>query len=83
MYMVRHHVSFYDLYSFVLAQRSDDLLQVLSVLFVNHLSTVLRTEHHVIFAHPFGMCQTICLVCHIQSHLSVAIGLNILIVTVW
>ena len=62
--MVWHHMSFQYLYSFILAQSSDYFLQVCSILIVYDLSSVFRNEHYVVLAHPFCMCQTVCLVCH-------------------
>ena len=62
--MVWHHMSFEYLYPFVLAQSSDYFLQVCSILIVYDLSSVFRNEHYVVLAHPFCMCQTVCLVCH-------------------
>ena len=62
--MVGHHMSFKYLYSFILAQSSDYFLQVCSILIVYDLSSVFRNEHYVVLAHPFCMCQTVCLVCH-------------------
>ena len=80
--MVRHHMSFKYLYSFVLAQSSDYFLQVCSILIVYDLSSVFRNEHYVVLAHPFCMCQTACLVCHkISFHCSNR--LDILFYHVW
>ena len=62
--MVGHHMSFKYLYSLILAQSSDYFLQVCSILIVYDLSSVFRNEHYVVLAHPFCMCQTVCLVCH-------------------
>ena len=80
--MVRHHMSFKYLYSFVLAQSSDYFLQVCSILIVYDLPSVFRNEHYVVLAHPFCMCQTACLVCHkISFHCSNR--LDILFYHVW
>ena len=80
--MVRHHMSFKYLYSFILAQSSDYFLQVCSILIVYDLSSVFRNEHYVVLAHPFCMCQTACLVCHkISFHCSNR--LDILFYHVW
>ena len=62
--MVWHHMSFQYLYSLILAQCSDYLLQVCSILIVYDLPSVFRNEHYVVLAHPFRMCQTACLVYH-------------------
>ena len=80
--MVRHHMSFKYLYSFLLAQSSDYFLQVCSILIVYDLSSVFRNEHYVVLAHPFCVCQTVCLVCHkISFHCSNR--LDILFYHVW
>ena len=53
----------------VFIPRSDDVSQIFPILMIDGFSSVFRTEHDVILAHPFGMRQTVCLVCH-TSHLS-------------
>jgi hypothetical protein len=35
-------------------QQPNDLFQVFSVLIIDHLSSILGSEHNVIFTHPFG-----------------------------
>ena len=61
---IRHPVPFHYLHSLVLAQRPYDLPQICSVLVVVDLSLLLWRKHHMILAHPLGMRQTVCLVCH-------------------
>ena len=81
MNVIWHHVSFQDFYPLILTQSSDYFPQVFPILLIDYLPSVFRTEDNMVFAHPFGMCQTIRLVCHTLTHLSFTIGLNTFIVT--
>lgn len=48
--MIRHHMSFYYLYTLILAKRSYYFLQVFSVLVIYYLSPVLGYYYYLIFA---------------------------------
>ena len=56
--MICHHVSFDDFYSFVLAQRLDDIPQVCPILIVDRFPAVLGGKHDVILAHPLPYGKT-------------------------
>ena len=60
---------FYNFHPFVSAQRFDDVPQIFPILIVDDFPSVFRAEYDMILTHPFGMGQTVCLVCH-TSHLS-------------
>ena len=62
--MIRHHVAFDNFYTFILTQRYDDFFYAFTVLIIDRFSSILWSEHDMIFAHLFGMGQTICLIRH-------------------
>lgn len=65
--MIRHHMSFQNLNSPILAQGSYDIPQIFTILTVNNLSAVFETEHDMIFA-PHLVCAKL-LVCHTKTFL--------------
>ena len=81
MYVIRHQMSFQNLYSFVFTQCPYYFLQALSILIVNYFSSILWCEYDMVFAHPFRMRQTICFICHKVTFLSLQCSLNNHIIT--
>src|SRR5690606_13941114 len=53
-----------------------DLPYVFPNLIVDYFSPILWREHDVIFAHPFRVCQTVCLIGHTKHLSSLVCGLN-------
>ena len=53
MYMIRHHMPFYNFYTFPLTQIFYDLLDIFSQFFIDYFPTVLWCKNDVILAYPF------------------------------
>ena len=56
MYMIRHHMPFYNLDPFPFTEISCDLLDIFPQLIVNYFSSVLWCGNNMILAHPFSVC---------------------------
>ena len=53
MDMIRHHMSFDNLYTFVSAELLQDLHNAFFVLIIDYLSSILRCKYNMILSHPF------------------------------
>ena len=67
MYMVNHHVSFYNFYPLVITKLSYNLSYLFAVLPINCFSPILWSEHNMVSTQPLRMCQ-ILFFCH-KKHL--------------
>ena len=53
VYMIRHQMAFVYFDAFVLTELPEYFPETFSVLIVNDLSSILRSKHDMVFAHPF------------------------------
>ena len=64
VYMVYHHVSFKDFYTFIFAQSFYIFLQIPAILCIYCFPSILWCKNDVIFAHPLCVCKAVIFICH-------------------
>ena len=74
-------MTFKNLHTFIFTKCAKNFLQILTVLTVNHFSSILRCKDNMVLAHPFRMCKAVCFICHKGSPFILQYGLNNYIVS--